>query len=314
MSNTEKYVIFHIDGGTGKNIVATAVCTSIKAAYPDRKLIVVTAWPEVFLHNPDIHRVYRFGYLPYFYEDFIKDKDTKIFRTEPYHTEDILYRRKHLSEIWCDLFGIPCVTKQPVLYPTQRELMFTERSIQKEGPILLVQSSGGAEQQGHAYSWSRDLPPMFAQEVVESVKDQFSKVLQVRRDNQPAIEGAVQVSDNVRNLLMVVPFADKILGIDSLIQHAAAAYKKPAVVGWIANSPTVFGHDMHTNIEPVEQRSFRHFIDSYLEESDWVGSRFHECPYDDVNKIFDKDQFVEALMGSKSGELLFDMPDTSIVV
>ena len=30
-----KYVIFHIDGGCGKNIVATSVVKSIKSAYPD---------------------------------------------------------------------------------------------------------------------------------------------------------------------------------------------------------------------------------------------------------------------------------------
>ena len=303
----DQYMIFHIDGGIGKNVIATAVVKSLVSAYPDRKLIVVTAWPEVFLHNPNVYRVYKFGFLPYFYDDYIRDKDTKVFRTEPYHTEDILYKRKHLSEIWCDLFGIPCITKKPELFPTQRELMFIERQVNKEGPILLVQSSGGAESQQHPYSWSRDLPPVFAQEVIDAVKGNFNKILHVRRDNQPALNGTIQVTDTVRNLLLYIPFVDKILGIDSLIQHAAAAYNKEAVVGWIANSPVVFGHEVHKNILPTETKSFRHFIDSYLEESDWVGGRFHECPYDDVNKIFDKDQFVEAILGSKSGELLFDM-------
>ena len=308
----DQYMIFHIDGGIGKNVIATAVVKSLVTAYPDRKLIVVTAWPEVFLHNPNVYRVYKFGFLPYFYDDYIRDKDTKVFRTEPYHTEDILYKRKHLSEIWCDLFGIKCVTKKPELYPTQRELMFIERQINKEGPILLVQSSGGAESQQHPYSWSRDLSPVFAQEVVNTVAGNFSKVLHVRRDNQPSLNNTIQVKDTVRNLLLYVSFADKILGIDSLIQHAAAAYNKEAVVGWIANSPVVFGHEIHKNILPTEVKSFRHFIDSYLEESDWVGRRFHECPYDNVDTIFDKDQFVEALLGSKSGELLFDMPATTL--
>jgi hypothetical protein len=308
----DHYVVFHVDGGTGKNIVATAVCKSIKAAYPDHKLIVVTAWPEVYLHNPNVYRVFRFGNLPYFYEDYIKDRETKVLRLEPYHTEDMLYRRKHLSEIWCDLFQIPCVTKQPELFLTQRELLAASRNIQKEGPILLVQSSGGAENQGHAYSWSRDLSPVFAQEIVNEVKSSFNKVLHIRRENQPSIEGTIPVSDNLRNLFCYVTFADKILGIDSLVQHAAAALKKPATVGWIANSPVVFGHDIHTNILPTENRSFRHFIDSYLEESDWVGGRFHECPYDDVNQIFNKNAFIESVLGSKSSELLF-VPQPEII-
>ena len=59
----DKYVIFHIDGGCGKNIVATSVVKSIKAAYPEHKLIVVTAWPEVFVHNPSIYRVYKLSLI-----------------------------------------------------------------------------------------------------------------------------------------------------------------------------------------------------------------------------------------------------------
>ena len=103
----DRYVIFHIDGGCGKNIVATSVVKSIKAADPEHKLVVVTAYPEVFIHNPNIYRVYKFGVISYFYDDYIANKDSIILRTEPYHTADLLYRRKPLAEIWCDLFNIP---------------------------------------------------------------------------------------------------------------------------------------------------------------------------------------------------------------
>ena len=196
----DKYVIFHIDGGCGKNIAATAVVKSIKSHYPEHKLIVVCAWPEVFIHNPNIHRVYKFGNLPYFYDDYIDGKDSVILRMEPYHSGDLLYKKKSLAEIWCDVLNVPCIDTKPEIFLTERELLFAQNQIQKEGPILLVQSSGGAEQQGHPYSWSRDLPPAFAQEVVNSVKDKFSKVLHIRRDNQPEIQGTFKVTDNFRNL------------------------------------------------------------------------------------------------------------------
>ena len=95
--SVDKYSIFHIDGGCGKSIVATSVVKSIKAAYPEHELIVVTAYPEVFLHNPNVYRVFKFGNIPYFYDDYIKNKESKIFRMEPYHSEDILYKRKFLN-------------------------------------------------------------------------------------------------------------------------------------------------------------------------------------------------------------------------
>jgi len=302
---SDKYIVFHVDGGAGKNVIATAVCRSIKAAYPEHKLIVVTAYPEVYLHNPNVYRVYKFGNIPYFYDDYVKNKDSKILRLEPYHTEDFLYRKKHLSEIWCDLFDIPTTGPRPEIFLTQRELMFVERNLQKAGPILLVQSSGGADNQQHSYSWARDLSPAFAQNIINNVSDKFSKILHVRRDNQPELEKTIKITDNLRNLFCYVALADKILGIDSLIQHVAAALNKPATVCWVANSPTVFGYKIHNNIIANGHKNFSHQIDHYLDQADWIGNNFYQCDYADLNAIFNGDEIIESILGSKN-ELLFD--------
>jgi hypothetical protein len=294
----DQYVIFHIDGGCGKNIVATSVVKSIKAAYPEHKLIVVTAYPEVFVHNPNIFRVYKFGVIPYFYDDYIAGKNSIILRMEPYHTEDLLYRRKSLTEIWCDVFNIPCINVKPEIFLTERELIYAEQKMQKSGPVLLIQSSGGAEQQGHPYSWSRDLPPQFAQTIVNEIGSKFDKVLHIRRENQPALQNTFAVTDNFRTLFSYIALSDKILGIDSFAQHAAAAFNKKATVGWISNSPVVFGHNIHDNIVATGSESFRHRIDSYLESDDWTGGRFHECPYDNITNIFNKEQFINSILNT----------------
>jgi len=302
----DKYSIFHIDGGCGKNIAATSVVKSIKAAYPEHKLIVITAYPEVFLHNPNVYRVYKFGSLSYFYDDYINGKDSKIFRMEPYHSGDFLYNKKSLAEIWCDIFQVPFIDSKPDIYLTQRELLFASNQIKKEGPILLVHTSGGAENQQYPYSWSRDLPIDFAQDIVNSVKDKFNKVLHIRRENQPELQNTIRVTDNFRNLFSYVLLSDKFLCIDSFVQHTAAAFNKQATVGWISNSPTVFGHKIHDNITASGDESFRHKIDSYLESNDWTGGRLHECPYDNISTLFDKNQFIDSILGSKE-EILFDV-------
>lgn len=301
----KKYVIFHIEGGVGKNIVASSVVKSIKSHYPDHNLIVVTGWPEVFVHNPNIFRVYKFGNIPYFYDDYIKDKNSVVLRMEPYHSEDLLYRRKSLSEIWCDVFKIPCVDTKPEIFLTQREQIFANTKLQKDGPILLIQSSGGAENQTYPYSWSRDLPVSFAQDLVNSLKDNFSKILHIRRDNQPSLENTISITDNFRNLFSYINLSDRIIGIDSFVQHAASALDKKATVGWVSNSPVVFGHKIHDNILASGFESFRHRIDSYLESDDWTGGRLHECPYDNIHELFDKNLFIESVLGSKT-ELTFE--------
>ena len=52
VKNIKKYAIFNPEGGLGKIIASTAIAKAIKDKYPDRTLIVVTPWPEVYLNNP----------------------------------------------------------------------------------------------------------------------------------------------------------------------------------------------------------------------------------------------------------------------
>jgi hypothetical protein len=293
MSN--KYVIFHIDGGAGKSILATAVVESIKNFYPDRKIIVVTPYPEVFLHNTSIYRVYKSGLYAYFYDDFVKDKDSIILKHDPYNSGDFINKSKHLIDIWCDTFNIPSVTLIPKIFLTQRELYNAAKIINKQGPVMLIHSNGGGDNQDYDYSWARDLPISVAQDIVNSSKDKFNKILHIRRENQPKLENVTQVTDNLRNLFCYTFLADKLILIDSVIQHAAAAFNKKAAVGWIANSPNVFGHQCHVNIKPSSKPSFRHMVDSYFEDYDWVGRRLYECPYNDLDNLFDRQEFLNYL-------------------
>ena len=45
-------IIFQINGGIGKCVLATSVFPGIKETFPDSKLIVMSGYPEVFLNNP----------------------------------------------------------------------------------------------------------------------------------------------------------------------------------------------------------------------------------------------------------------------
>lgn len=294
----DKYVVFHIDGGAGKSVMATAVCASIKKAYPEHKLVVVTAWPEVFLHNPNVYRVYKVGNFAYFYDDFIKNKETVILRNEPYFCEDFIHRKKHLVEVWCDLYKIPSITVKPQLFLTQRELIHAARVLNKQGgQILLMQTNGGGND-NEPYSWARDISTGFSQRMVDEFKPQFEKILHIRKEKQPALNNTVQVTDTLRNLFCYVYLSDKLILIDSLIQHVAAAFDKKAAVAWISNSPTVFGYQTHENITPSQDKVFRHSIDSYLDESDWTGTRHFECPYNDIDNIFSIDPFKKYINSS----------------
>jgi uncharacterized phage-like protein YoqJ len=131
-----KYIVWHIEGGLGKNVAATALIGSLKDKYPDRKIVIAASYPEVFLNHPAVYRVYRVGNTQYFYDDFIKDKDTIVFKHEPYFQTNHILRRKHLIENWCDLLGIDYDNQQPVLnFNLVQQRAATKWS--REKPILV---------------------------------------------------------------------------------------------------------------------------------------------------------------------------------
>ena len=43
-----KYVIWHVQGGLGKNVAATSLIPDLKEKYSDRKLVMVVSWLSYF--------------------------------------------------------------------------------------------------------------------------------------------------------------------------------------------------------------------------------------------------------------------------
>ena len=78
----DKYSVFHIEGGVGKNVLATAVVSSLKKSDPERKIIITTAWPAVWFNNPNVDQVFVLGQTANFYKNFIKQyKNIAIWHT-----------------------------------------------------------------------------------------------------------------------------------------------------------------------------------------------------------------------------------------
>jgi hypothetical protein len=173
VSNGEKYFIWHIQGGLGKNIAGTSLVKSIKQKHPDRKLIMVTSWPEVYLNNIDVDRVYQLGQSPYFYQDYIEGKDVIISKHEPYHQTDHITKKKHLIHNWCDLMDLEYTNQTPVIIPNYPQSMLMGLW-NRPKPIMVIQTCGGPmEGQKYSYSWTRDIPIEIAQEIVKNYNQQY---------------------------------------------------------------------------------------------------------------------------------------------
>ena len=293
--------------------MATAVATAIKKAHPDRKLIVCAAWAAVWVNNPDVDRFYVLGSTPYFFEDFIKGKDTWIFKSEPYHHQDFLNGKRYLADIWCEQLGVPYNGEMPQLVLSKNEKKNIERKLSGFGkPIFALQTNGGGPQD-FPVSWVRDVPLSNLTQILNEINREY-KIIHIRREDQPAIKGVDFIqTPNVRDLFAVIEYSHNRLLIDSFAQHAAVALDRPSTVLWPIDNVKTLGYpEFHNNIVSNADTRKVHLIDSYLGAHPINGEFLHECPFDNDN-IFETADIRESLEELEEKEYYEQEKEVSII-
>lgn len=285
----EKYLIWHIQGGLGKNVAATSLISDLKKKYFDRELIMVVSYPEVFLNNPNISKVYPIGNHPHFYEKYIENKDVLIFKQEPYDQTGHITKQKHLIENWCDILQIEYKEQSPSIL-----VNYAQSKLQlqwfREKPILLLQTSGGPfnpqPQSLNPYSWTRDLPTEISQLIINKYSSEYH-IIQVTRPDGYGLNGVERLDRQLTNieLFSLVQSSKKHFLIDSVLQHVSAAFNIPSTVFWIGTSPKIFGYKLHKNICAEIPSKANQLINSYMFDFNFDNNT-HECPYMSINEMF----------------------------
>jgi hypothetical protein len=289
-----KYSIFHLEGGLGKHVAATAVAKAIKNNYPDRKLVVVCAYPEIFLNLDFIHKVFRIGNTPYFYQDYIDGKDSLIFKHEPYFSTDHILKKSSLIESWCKVYGLEYRGELPELVFNLRQKQYGINKWKRDRPVMVIQTNGGPlTDQPYPYSWTRDIPYSTAQDLVYHFSNDYH-IIQIARNEANKLNGVEFINEPMSNmeLFSLLLLSQKEILIDSTLQHAAAALGKKSTVLWVATSPKVFGYEMHNNIQANLPQDVK-LPDSYLFDYNFNGT-IHECPLLDDN-IFDINEIIASV-------------------
>ena len=285
-------IVFQINGGIGKCVIATAVCEAIKKEYPESKLIVISGYPDVFLNNPNVDRAFAFGGFSYFYEEYIEDKEFKIFAHDPYLQTEHVEQKEHLIKTWCEMFNIPYNGELPRIYLTDREIKFFGNKFSSDKPLFLLQTNGGAPSD-MAYSWSRDMPISVANDIVNEFKDVYN-IIHIRREDQIPLENTIPITDSFRALAVLISLSRKRLFIDSFCQHTAAALELPSTVCWITNKPNVFGYEIHDNIISNIFTVKPELRNAYLSKFN-IGGDLLEFPYNNESEIFDANAIISSV-------------------
>lgn len=240
-----KTVIFLINGGIGKNIIATAVVEAIKKKYPDRKIIIFCSYPEAFFNNPNVYKIYHSNNITNFYEDFIKNKDVLFFGQDVYNTNQFIVQGKHIIQSWIEALNLNYNGELPKIYLSQAEI-FNIYKYKRNKPILLIQNQAGYEPY---YNWVRDIPHSVTQKLVNNLKDKYN-IFHIKNPNQQNIIGAETVTGNLREMITLLSISEKKLLVNSFLQHASAALEISSTVYWIFTDPKRYGYVINRNIQP----------------------------------------------------------------
>jgi hypothetical protein len=296
---SSKYSIFHIQGGIGKHVAATAVAKAIKNNHPDRKLVIVCAYPDIFINLDFVHRVFQLGNTSYFYQNYVQDKDSILFYHEPYYTTNHIHKRKRLIENWCEMYNLKYSGEMPILKFNKLQYDVSKKFWARSKPIMVIHTNGGMmTTDAKPYAWTRDMPEDIAQELVNHYSKQYH-IYQVTKINSTKLRGTEpifatqQQALSLMELFSILLHSKKRILIDSCLQHAAAAMNRKSTVLWNGTSPKVFGYDIHDNINTNIPYDFK-LPGSYLFDFDFNGNEI-EYPFTDETKLYDIEKIIESV-------------------
>lgn len=217
-----KNVLVHINGGLGKCIMFTAVAKCFKEQYPNKELVVVSGYPEVFVNNPNINGNYPFA-TPELWTRFYGNPDYEVYAQDPYMEDEwVKNQRIHLTEIWCNMLGVICSHSDPQLFFSGPEVDELNLMIAVNKPLCVVQSTGGGNPKSR--SWTRNPP----REELDAYLAQYLESHYIIHLGLPETPPLVNVHQRIENFnrrqaMALIHYAHTFVGIDSYGMHARAA-------------------------------------------------------------------------------------------
>tara|TARA_R110000803_G_scaffold30510_1_gene68734 strand:- start:275 stop:1150 length:876 start_codon:yes stop_codon:yes gene_type:complete len=286
-------IIFQIDGGLGKSIMGTAMVKVLRKRYKNAHIVVSTAYPDVFLNNPNINECFETQQMVGAYLKYIKDHDCKLFISDPYHHTSFITEKEHLYKTWCKIYGLTYNDEQPELYLTQPELDYFKPFYNLEKPIFVLHPNGGPQVQGFNYSWTRDIPEPTVKEIIDYYKNDYT-VVHIKRQDQIMYPDTLHALDGFRSIAVLLQLSSKRLFIDSFCQHLAASMGMKSTVCWSTTNPNIFGYKLHDNVK-ANPFTKPPLLQNSLYQPFNLAQDISSIPYNDLREVFNTNQIIESI-------------------
>jgi hypothetical protein len=221
-----KYKVVEINGGIGRVLCAEP---AISLLAKTEEIVVVTGWPDVFLGNPNIKKVYQLN-QPNLFEDVVRDGNYIV--PEPYYDSKYYNQKSHLIQSFNDILNGTDLFQKPTLYLNDFELQNAARILQPvlDGrPLIAFQPFGSG---AYSSNWAisdpsyRSLSSDDAVNIVNSMPDfMFINCSHVKCDRP----NVFNLDVNLVQYFHIINFCHYIITVDSLLAHVGYSLGKPGV-------------------------------------------------------------------------------------
>ena len=240
-SKKMKPYVVQLDGGIGRIICATS---AIEILAKERKVIVLTSYPEIFWNNPNIYKVYSLS-REYLWDDVIRHGEFRF--PEPYYNHLFYNQKQHLIQSFDMLLnGGDGRFYNPKIYLSSDEVKWASDFIatrKKESgkDIAMLQCFGSTArvEDGKTIDPSnRSLPVN-----VVNVICRNSNCIYINASHIPIdLANVWQQTFTLRQIFALTAHCDFVVSIDSFLMHLGAACNKVGIAFFGGTYPENLGY------------------------------------------------------------------------
>lgn len=241
LNSRNYFVIIRPWFGLGEQVCMTAAINTVAHTYKSSKIIVMTDFPDVFVHNPKVHRIIDMREWPWkaqklllFLVKKFSCKRVKIFAFSNPHKkfEDYMRETKsteHLTVLCMKHFGLPtetaCSIKPEIFFSDMEEKKFSEK-FKFLKSYCIIHPSGIS-----SYTANKDWSFEKMQDVVNQMQDDIFWV-QAGLLEEPVLKNVLDLrgKTTLRELFYLVGRAQCVVSTEGLYNHIAAAFNVPSIV------------------------------------------------------------------------------------
>jgi ADP-heptose:LPS heptosyltransferase len=249
------YLVIFTDFGMGDCLISTVAFRNLRKKYPDIPIISASVYPDIYLNNPNITKVYRLGEFTDLYEKWVKPAKylEQIHNIKIYERPWQRLYDGPLSKLMCEMVDAPFDEDRLEVFLTQDEKDFGKDFVSSYlKPVVLIQiESARPPLQGNKKMINeKDMVGDFWEKLVSKINKDYD-VIQVGCDQEKKIPGVKTYllgKTTVRQTFSILNYCHTFIAIDSFISHAGPAVGKKGIVLFGRSKVKTLGHEINDNI------------------------------------------------------------------